>query len=456
MTRNKFYVIITLVLFSVACSKKKVTNADLLDGSQVSQQAPANYVPNELMVKFKPGYSEEAKTVILARINGKITEHVVTKMMERVGDKEGFYVVSTPMDVVEAIAKLKGMEIEYAEPNFTYASDAVSNETYYNNGSLWGMYGDATLPANQYGSQAGEAWAANKTGSSNVYIGVIDEGAYWNHDDLINNSWTNPYDLVDGIDNDGNGYKDDVHGWDFVTNNNTVFDGLDDDHGSHVSGTIGAQGGNGIGVAGVTWDVTMIYCKFLGKTSGTTANAIKAVDYISDLKIRHNLDLPATNNSWGGGGYSSGLLAAINRANTAEILFVNAAGNASSNNDAVLDYPSCYNSPNIISVASITKSGGLSSFSNYGATMVDLGAPGSEILSTVPKRNGKGVVPGYSTYSGTSMATPHVTGACALYESLHPGSTAAQIKNAVMTQTVATGSLSGKCVSGGRLDVSGY
>ncbi len=378
--------------------------------------------------------------------------------MERFGDKEGVTLVQMPMNALEAIARVKGLnEIEYAEPNYIYTHDAVSNDTYFTNGSLWGMYGAATSPANQFGSNAAVAWANGKTGSNTVYIGIIDEGYMYTHEDLAANAGVNPGEINgNGVDDDGNGLVDDVYGWDFAGNDKQIFDGVGDDHGTHVAGTIGGVGGNGRGVAGVCWNVKMIGAKFLGSRGGTTANAIKAVDYFTDLKIRHGLNIVATNNSWGGGGFSQALQDAIQRANNAGILFIAAAGNASSNNDATANYPSNYNVANVIAVASITNTGGLSSFSNFGATQVDLGAPGSGIFSTVPVTSKGKVISGYASYNGTSMATPHVAGAAALYASINAGASAATIKSALLSSVTPTASLSGRCVTGGRLNVSSF
>lgn len=446
---------------------KNIKDPAISEPTSLTEAAPAaagqiagqRYVPNELLIKFKKGVTERSRSSSLATIAAELKEKIATKTMKAFGDEEGIELVHTPMEVKDAINQLRSNQnILYAEPNYIYTHDAVSNDTYYTNGSLWGMYGNLTTPSNQYGSKAGEAWAAGHTGSKSVLVGIIDEGAMYNHEDLAGNFWTNPYDPVDGIDNDGNGYIDDVHGWDFDGNDNTTFDGAQDDHGTHVSGTIGGVGGNGKGVAGVNWAVTLISAKFLGRNGGTTANAIKAVDYITDLKKRHSLNLVATNNSWGGGGFSQALQDAIERANLADILFVAAAGNGGSDgigddNDITPNYPSNYPNANVIAVAAITSTGAKASFSNYGATTVDLGAPGSGIYSTIPNKNGTS---GYASYSGTSMATPHVTGACALYASTHAGSSAATIKTAILNSTVPTSSLAGKCVTGGRLNVSGF
>ncbi len=420
-----------------------------------SQGLEPQFVPGELIVKFKSGVSDVNRGAALRAVSGEVSQKIHTKAMKNAGDNEGITVVRTPKGVPDAVRVLKGLaDVEYAEPNYIYYHTATSNDPYYTNGSLWGMYGDATSPANQFGSQAGEAWAAGKIGSTTIHIGVIDEGTMWSHEDLAGQIWTNPYDPVDGIDNDGNGYVDDIRGWDFANNDNSTYDGAADDHGTHVSGTIGAIGGNGKGVVGVCWKIKMITLKFLGSSGGTTANAIKAIDYVTDLKLRHGINIPATNNSWGGGGFSQALQDAIERANQANILFVAAAGNSGANNDATPTYPASYPNANIIAVAAITSTGALASYSNYGATTVDLGAPGSSIWSTVPSKSGKSSA--YTSYSGTSMAAPHVTGGVALYAASNPGASAATIKAAILNSVVPTASLSGKCVTGGRLNVSGF
>ncbi len=423
--------------------------------SDVADNAANNHVPNELLVKFNKGVSENARTAALSRIGGSVSEKILTKTMQRFGD-EGIYLVRTPLAALEAIAKIKGIEIEYAEPNFIYQHTVASNDPFYLNGSLWGMYGSATSPSNQFGSQAGTAWANGKTGSTTVFIGIIDEGAMYNHDDLIGN-FGNPNETAgDGIDNDGNGFVDDVYGWDFDGNNNSTFDGTGDDHGTHVAGTIGAIGGNGKGVAGVVWNVKMISAKFLGRNGGTTANAIKSVDYFTDLKVNRSINIVATNNSWGGGGFSQGLQDAITRAGNANILFIAAAGNDAANTETNTSYPSGYNNANIIAVASITSTGAISTFSNYAASKVDIGAPGSGINSTLPASSKGKIISSYGSYSGTSMATPHVCGAAALFASSNPTANAAQIKAAIMNSATATSSLTGKCVTNGRLNISGF
>ena len=451
----------------------------------IAEEMSGDHVPNQLLVKFKRGLDAKGRANALAKVNARVEEHVLTPAMQRFGDQEGFFVLHTPMESREAVGRMKGLpEVAYAEPNYIYQHIPLvdANDYYYTNPpeNLWGMMGALTHPLKApMGSRAGEAWSGAsglvdgaiqygltpQTGSDKVYIGIIDEGVQYNHKEFqgagYNNIFTNPGEgtVADKMDNDKNGRVDDFYGWDFAGKNNSIYDGSMDDHGTHVAGTIGARGNNGQGVAGVCWDVKMITAKFLGPRGGTTANAIAAVDYITDLKTRHNLNIVATNNSWGGGGFSQGLYDAIERANKANILFVAAAGNDGTDNDKRPHYPASYANTNIISVGSLWLDGTRSGFSNYGAASVDIFAPGQRIWSTTPGNT-------YANYSGTSMATPHVTGAVALYASVlqkegKPPATAAQIKHAILNSAIYTASLKGSglstevCTSAARLDAHG-
>ncbi|MEO7260054.1 MAG: S8 family peptidase [Jatrophihabitantaceae bacterium] len=418
--------------------------------SAASSSAATKSVANELLV----GYVNGSAAVDRDRARGRAAAQLAERVVRGAGARAEVELVRLPAgaDQARAIQALKAdPSVAYAEPNWVYTHAATSTDPYYTNGSLWGMYGPTTTPANAYGSNAAAAWAAGYTGSASVYVGIIDEGIQYTHPDLAGQVG-NPLETANGVDDDGNGYVDDVNGWDFANNDNSIYDGGTkgtlDDHGTHVSGTIGAKA-NSAGVVGVNWNVRLISGKFLGRQGGTTANAIKAIDYFNGLKAR-GLNIVATNNSWGGGGFSQALMDAIGRADTAGILFIAAAGNGGSdgvgdNNDVTPHYPSTYTNPNIIAVAAITNTGARAGFSNYGPSTVDIGAPGAAIWSTTAADT-------YESYNGTSMATPHVTGAAALYASTHPGATAAAIKNALLSSAVPTASMAGVTTTGGRLD----
>jgi subtilisin family serine protease len=430
------------------------------------------YADGELLVEYATSASEAARDQLRSLVRGRAEEVIETRAMRNAG----FGLVErvklgTGVDIATAIAALRNRPgVVSAEPNWLVTTAAVSNDPQYTSGSLWGMNG-ADQPtaigpvgtSNQFGSQAENAWDAGYTGSRSVVVGIVDEGIDISHPDLRDNIWVNPFETPgDNIDNDGNGYVDDINGWDFFNNNNTVYDTSvsgEDSHGTHVAGTIGGVGGNAIGVAGVSWNVTMISTKFLGPGGGSTANAIKALDYLTDLKSRHGINIVASNNSWGGGGSSSALQSAIIRAAKADILFVAAAGNSASNNDATASFPSNYSTlqgtstttaasyEGVIAVAALTSAGGLASYSNYGAKTVDIGAPGSNIVSTLPGGT-------YGSLSGTSMAAPHVTGLVALYAAAYPNASAAAIRTAILSTARPTASLANRTVTGGRLDVA--
>ncbi|BBN96183.1 subtilisin-like serine protease [Deinococcus grandis] len=442
MNRTRLFGLLTLSVLLAACGQ---TPAQLTpDATQAA--APA-FVDGELLVQLKGGVNSQALTSLSAlgvqSVETLTTVNGAALLRARITDGQG---VTAKAQQLQA----SGL-VRFAEPNWTYQTQALPSDSYYTNGTLWGMKGN-------FGSGAETAWAAGKTGSKGVYVGIIDEGYQFDHPDLRGNAWLNPFDPVDGKDNDGNGYVDDTRGWDFANNDNTIYDGGTrgslDAHGTHVAGTIGGTANDG-GVVGVNHNVTFISGKFLGRRGGNTADAIKAVDYFTDLKTRHGLNIVATNNSWGGGGYSQAMYEAIVRAAKVNILFVAAAGNSGTDNDATASYPSNYDTTAgagydaVIAVAAIDKAGALASFSQYGKTSVDIGAPGVAITSSVPYNK-------YASYNGTSMATPHVTGGVALYASLNPNATAAQIRAAILGSATPTASLNGKTVTGGRLNVSGF
>ena len=278
---------------------------------------------------------------------------------------------------------------------------------------------------------APDAWTTHK-GSKDMIVAVIDTGADYNHEDLSFNMWRNP-----------NPTQNDIVGFDFVHNDGLPFD--DNEHGTHCSGVIGAVGGNGIGISGVNQRVSIMALKFLsGEGSGTTADAIRAIDYA----ITHGAKVMS--NSWGGTGddQNQALKDAIDRAKAKDVLFIAAAGNDSANNDDAThaSYPAAFNNDNLISVAATDSTDKLAFFSNYGKTTTHLAAPGVNVYSTVPGNK-------YAQLSGTSMAAPHVAGAAALVWSAHPSWNYKQVKAALMNTVDQVSSLNGKTVTGGRLNV---
>lgn len=343
------------------------------------------------------------------------------------------------MQMNDALRRLQAnSSVLYAEPNYIVTAAAIPNDPRFpelyglNNTGQTGGLNDADI-------DAVEAWDIQTGGR--VVVAVIDTGLDYNHEDIVGNVWVNTGEIANnGIDDDNNGYIDDIRGWDFVNNDNNPFD--DNDHGTHVSGTIAAVGNNGIGVSGVNWSAQIMPLKFLSaRGSGTTADAISALDYAVMMGAR------ISNNSWGGGAFSQALFDTIAAAQSAGHLFVAAAGNDGVNTDVTPSYPASYDLDNIVSVAATDDNDALASFSNFGAVSVDLGAPGVSILSTTPGNT-------YSSFSGTSMATPHVSGSAALLLSEDPSLSLVGLKSALLDNVDLLASLAGITVTGGRLNLA--
>lgn len=348
---------------------------------------------------------------------------------------------SLPQSAIDALKQ--NPAISYVEVDDEVCIDKTPNDPRFS--ELWGLHNTGQTGGTPDADiDAPEAWNMT-TGNSNSVIAVIDTGVDYNHQDLSSNIWTNPGEIPDnGIDDDGNGYIDDIHGWDFYNHDNNPMD--DHMHGTHCAGTIAAVGNNGVGIVGVNWAAKIMALKFLSAGGyGYTSDAIAAIQYCTLMKQEKGIAVVAMSNSWGGGGYSQALKDAITAADNAGILFVAAAGNGYSDNDLSPHYPSSYDVPNVIAVAATDGNDTLPSWSNYGATSVDLAAPGVDILSTVPSNN-------YGLLSGTSMATPHVSGVAALVRAKAPAYTHQQIEYLILSSVDPVTSLSGKMVTGGRLN----
>ncbi|KGJ96382.1 S8 family serine peptidase [Colwellia psychrerythraea] len=414
---------------------------------ELSSMQKPTYKADSIIVVYKDGASKldrrAARSIVSAKISDLNNDEIDDKYRNLKNGRIAKFTLDS-ISVKSALEKLnKNPAILYAEPDYIVSASLTPDDSSFS--ALWGMNNTGqTGGLDDADIDAPEAWDIS-TGSHDVIVGVIDTGVDHTHPDLMANIWTNSAEIPgDGIDNDGNGFIDDIHGINAITG---IGDPMDDQgHGSHVSGTIGATGNNGLGVVGVNHNVSIIGCKFLDSSgSGSLSDALTCIDYFVDLK-NNGVNVRATNNSWGGGGFSQALSDAITSSEQANILFVAAAGNSASDNDAQASYPSGYPHDSVLSVASTTHTDSMSSFSQWGLTTVDLGAPGSDILSTVPGG-------GYATYSGTSMATPHVTGAAALAWSVNPELSAIEMKELLMSSGDDNAALAGKTASGKRLNV---
>lgn len=320
----------------------------------------------------------------------------------------------------------RGVELT-CEANSIVDANIVPNDTQY--AALYGMTRIS----------APSAWDIS-TGSTNVMVAVVDTGIDYNHPDLVDNIATNSKEIPNnGVDDDGNGYIDDYYGYDFSNNDSNPID--DHYHGTHCAGTVGAKGNNGRGVAGVAWTVKLLPVKVLNSSgSGTSASVAAGITYA----VRRGAKVVSL--SLGSSSYSSTIENAIITARNAGVLVVAAAGNDSQNTDVYPNYPSALTQDNILAVAASTSSDSFAYFSNYGATSVDLAAPGDSILSTYISGQ-------YAYASGTSMATPHVAGMAALLLAVNPNLSYSSIRSILIGTVDPIPSMAGKLVSGGRANL---
>lgn len=387
-----------------------------------------------------------------------LPDHVPGEVLVKVREGDSF--VGNDLSILETIQMPKGELLRLSLPEGKSTADAmndlraderfeyvVPNEILHISEApddldprLWGLNNTG-----QEGGTAGvdidalEAWKVSTGSLNGPVIAVIDTGIKYDHPDLAANIWTNPGEIPgDGIDNDGNGVIDDVHGYNAINGSGDPMD--DHGHGTHCAGTIGAAGNNGVGVVGVNWQAQIMPIKFLNQNGGgTLADAVKAINYATRMGAR------ITSNSWGGGGANQALQEAIA---ASPALHIYAAGNEGNNNDVRPAYPASYTLDNIVSVAAVDRTGDRSSFSNYGSVSVDLAAPGRDIYSTFIGEEG------YRSLSGTSMATPHVSGVAALIATVYPEATNEQIKARLIGGATPLESMQGKSVSGGLLNAA--
>jgi len=385
------------------------------------------HAPDRVIVKFKNGIEVDLGLQKIKHF------HLIKASVFKVpaGEKAAAFVERLSSDP----------NVEYAELDFEQKALVIPNDTRFS--ELWGLHNTGQAGGTADADiDAPEAWDL-ATGTGDVVVGVVDTGVDYTHSDLAGNIWTNSGEIpADGLDNDGNGYIDDVHGINAIAGSG---DPMDDNastyHGTHCAGTIGAIGNNSAGVAGVCWTARIMGLKFLASDGrGWTSDAVECIQYAVDHSAH------VLSNSWGGGGYASSLRAAIEAAKDAGILFIAAAGNDYGNdNDISPIYPAGYDNENIIAVAATDRNDLLAGFSNYGLKSVDVAAPGVSILSCKAGN-------AYQLLSGTSMATPHVSGLAALLKSYNPGWTWGQIKSRVLAGVDPLPGLSGKILTGGRIN----
>lgn len=438
-----FFLFVILLVQSVSVFSESIEDEKLYQTGEDVQIEGTLFADDKVIIRMKAGndlstkeFSTSENEVNSSLYGGLEIEKVESLNILKQKQNMGIQSIEMEQDIRALTLKNKGREevvkavnllntladIDIAEPDYIFKINDIPNDPNYN--SLYGM--------NKI--SASEAWEQVED-CSHVLVGIVDTGIDIYHEDLSGNIWSNPNEIVNGIDDDGNGFIDDIHGWNFIENNNDITDL--NSHGTHVAGTIGAVGNNGIGVAGVARNAKLIGLRFLDASgSGYDSNAIKAIEYANHMGIS------ITNNSYGGGEYSQIFRDVIAEGNS---LFVASAGNDSSDNDHSPIYPASYDCDNIISVASTDSADHLSYFSNYGYNTVHIAAPGSNILSTIPGNK-------YGEKSGTSMASPHVVGAAALIKAYNKGISAVEIKDRIIYNSDSIEGLKRKTFSGGRIN----
>jgi len=430
-----FWLIPVLAILPLGAQTRGKNKTEFFQGKEAAA--------NEVLVKFRP---TTFQSVLEAQAAGEVDES------EWVGGTGLLRLHSVSKNVASLVRELSARpDIKYAEPNYIVHATAIPNDPRF--GELWGLQNTGQTIRGFLGISGADigataAWDIS-TGSRANVAAVIDTGIDYTHPDLAANVWSAPATFTVTIGGLTIICPAGSHGFNAITN---VCDPLDDhNHGSHVSGTIGAVGNNGTGVVGVNWTASIMAGKFLDATgTGTIANAINAIEFVVQAKLAFaatgDANVRVLSNSWGGGAFSQALLDEINRADANDMLFVAAAGNSGTPNDLFPQYPASYNTPNVVAVAATDNTDSLAFFSNFGPNTVHLGAPGVDVLSTT-------IGGTYAYFSGTSMATPHVSGAALLVLSKCSLNTAS-LKTLLLNNVDPIPSLSGLTVTGGRLNVN--